>query len=152
MTCIHLKIFYLLWNHPYSWGPMFVDCQNFAGSLGRYWFVPLQCKTIHYIVKLRGNVNPCVRVTPEIYEHRSPTHNDDATVFVLVIHHFLFFFITTAGFEDQILSDHYLLPLCLMISFATGVSPGEGFIPIFTCPKLHVSQISTCCVCLPYLI
>ena len=64
---------------------MYVDCHNFAGSEGRYWLVPLQCKTIHYIVKLRGNVNPCVRVTPEIYVHRSPSHNDDATVFVLVI-------------------------------------------------------------------
>ena len=33
----------------YSWGPMFVDCQKFAGSLGRYfmdhWFVELHCKT-----------------------------------------------------------------------------------------------------------
>ena len=34
--------------------PMFVDCQNFAGSWGRNfvgnWFVALQCKGIHYFL------------------------------------------------------------------------------------------------------
>ena len=35
-------------------GPMFVNCQNFAGLWRRNficWFVALQCKTIHYFVK-----------------------------------------------------------------------------------------------------
>ena len=40
----------ILWNHSYSWGPMFVECQNFAGSYGfnlvGNWFVASQCKTI----------------------------------------------------------------------------------------------------------
>ena len=36
----------VLWNHSYSWGPMFMDSQNVAGSLGCYfvgnWFIALQ--------------------------------------------------------------------------------------------------------------
>ena len=36
-------------------GPMFVDCQNFAGSWGHSfagsWFVTLQYKTSYYFVK-----------------------------------------------------------------------------------------------------
>ena len=63
----------LLWNHSYSWGPMFVDCQNFAVSWERdlegKWFVELHCKTILYFVKVRGNVNSWVRMTHEIHEH-----------------------------------------------------------------------------------
>ena len=45
----------LLWNHSYSWGPMFVDCQNFAASWGRNfdWFVALQYRSIHFFVKRR---------------------------------------------------------------------------------------------------
>ena len=45
----------VLWNHSYSWGRMFSDCQHFAGLWGRYfvanWFVALQCKMIYYFVK-----------------------------------------------------------------------------------------------------
>ena len=37
------------------WGPMFVHCQNFAGSWGSNfvgnWFLALQCKMIHYFLK-----------------------------------------------------------------------------------------------------
>lgn len=33
----------ILWNHSYSWVPMFLDCQNFVGSWGHNfvgnWFV-----------------------------------------------------------------------------------------------------------------
>ena len=39
----------------YSRGPMFLDCQNFAGSCGCYfvgnWLVSLQCLAIHYFNK-----------------------------------------------------------------------------------------------------
>ena len=45
----------ILWNHSYLLGPMFVDCQNFAGLRGQNfvgnWFVALQCKTIHFFIK-----------------------------------------------------------------------------------------------------
>ena len=54
--------------YTYSWGPMFVDCQKFAGSLGccfvGIWFVALQYKTIIYFIKhlwgrnLMGKSNP----------------------------------------------------------------------------------------------
>ena len=47
---------HILRNHSYSCRPMFVDCQNFAGSWGwnfvGNWFIALQCKTIFkYLVK-----------------------------------------------------------------------------------------------------
>lgn len=41
----------ILWNHTYLCGPMFVDCQNYAGSFVGNWFEALQCKTIHNFVK-----------------------------------------------------------------------------------------------------
>ena len=49
-----LQMIIKLSGESYSWGPMFVDCQKFAGSLGRYfmdhWFVELHCKTNNHIV------------------------------------------------------------------------------------------------------
>ena len=33
--CYYLNKIQILWNHSYSWGAMFVDCQNFAGSWWR---------------------------------------------------------------------------------------------------------------------
>lgn len=66
---------------------MFIDDQNFAGSCERNffgnWFVALKGKTIHYFVKLRGDVNSWVTVTLEINEHSNPTNNDDSTVHIL---------------------------------------------------------------------
>ena len=46
----------ILWNHSHSWGHIFMHCQFFfSESWERYfvddWFVPLQCKTIHYFGK-----------------------------------------------------------------------------------------------------
>ena len=61
----------ILWNHSYSWGPVFVDCQNFAGSWGHNFmdnsFVASQYKTIHCFVW--GNTNSWLRVTHEIHKH-----------------------------------------------------------------------------------
>lgn len=52
---------------------MFVDCRNPAGSWERNFggkgFFVLQCKTIHYIVNVSGNINSWLRVTHEIHEH-----------------------------------------------------------------------------------
>ena len=64
----------ILWNHSYSWGPMFVECQNFAGSYGfnlvGNWFVALQCKTIFItLLNVRGGVYSWVKLTHEIHEH-----------------------------------------------------------------------------------
>ena len=45
----------ILWNHSFSWEPLFSDCQNFAGSWWLYfvynWIVALQYRTIHCYVK-----------------------------------------------------------------------------------------------------
>ena len=60
---------HILLNHSYSLEPMFMYCQNSAGSWGRNfvgnWFVAaLHCKTIHYFVlpswgcKLVGKDDP----------------------------------------------------------------------------------------------
>ena len=58
----------LLWNHSCSWGPIFMICQNYTGSLGSIsmgnWFVSLKCNTTTYIAnslwgcKFRGKSNP----------------------------------------------------------------------------------------------
>lgn len=72
---------HILWNYYYLWGPLFVDCQSFGGSLGRYyvgnWYVPLHCKTVHYfiILILRGYVEARVLVTYKVHKHRSHTNN-----------------------------------------------------------------------------
>ena len=74
----------ILWNHIYSWGQIFVDCQNFAGSWGHNyvgnWFVALQDMTIHYFVKRSWGHNSWVVLTNKIHEHQSPMNNDDSTV------------------------------------------------------------------------
>ena len=60
----------MLWNHPSSWGSMFVDCQDFAGlwrgDLVGNWFVPLQCITL---LNVRGDVHWWIRVTNKIHEY-----------------------------------------------------------------------------------
>ena len=65
---------------------MFVDSQNFASLQGHNfvdnWFVALQCKTVHYLVKCSWDINSWVRETPEIHEHQTPTNNDDSTVHI----------------------------------------------------------------------
>lgn len=52
---IHRFLWRLLWNNSYSWGSMFVECQNFAGLwrcyVVGYWFVVLQYRTIHNFIK-----------------------------------------------------------------------------------------------------
>ena len=49
---------------------MFVDCQNFAGSLGNnftgYWFMALQFISL---LNVPGKVNLWVRVTHEMHKH-----------------------------------------------------------------------------------
>ena len=54
----------------YSWGPMFVDCQHFAGWWRRH-FVGKWCEALQCITSLNvhGDVNLWVRVTHEIHEH-----------------------------------------------------------------------------------
>ena len=74
-----------LWNRSFSWGPMSMDCQNFAGLWGSNfkgnWFVALQCSTIHYFVKnswgrkFMGKNNPRTLI---------PTNNDDYTVHLYI--------------------------------------------------------------------
>ena len=66
----------ILWNHSYSWGPMFMDFQNFTclwthDFMGKC-MVALQCKTIHYFVNIHGDVNSRERVTHEIHKHWTP--------------------------------------------------------------------------------
>ena len=77
----------ILWNHSYSWGPVFMDCQNFAGLWGRNFmgnrFVASQYKTIRYFVW--GNVNSWLRVTQEIHKHLSHMNNEEFTVSVLYL-------------------------------------------------------------------
>ena len=63
----------LLWNHSYSWGPMFVVCQDYASSCGfnflGNWFVALQCKAIVIaLLNVCGDVN----LTHEIHEYYTP--------------------------------------------------------------------------------
>ena len=36
---IAIQQIYILWNHFYLWGPMFVDCQNLSGSWGCYFVI-----------------------------------------------------------------------------------------------------------------
>ena len=47
-----IPILHMRWNHFHSWGPMFVDCWQFASLLERYvvgkWFIAYQCKTVQY--------------------------------------------------------------------------------------------------------
>ena len=55
------------------WGPMFVDCQNFAGSLecnlvGNL-FVALQCNEIYNFVKRSWGCILVGKGTHEIHEH-----------------------------------------------------------------------------------
>ena len=78
----------VLWSvfHPYLWGSMIVNCQNFVASWGHKfvgnWFVTLQCKTILYFVKCSwgrsflGKENPRNPPTGT----PPPPNNDDSTV------------------------------------------------------------------------
>ena len=73
-SCIQF-IFFLIFitvESVLSLGPLFVDCQNFAGLLGCNfvcnWFVALRCKSAIILLNVRGDVNSWVRVTREIQE------------------------------------------------------------------------------------
>lgn len=80
--------FIILWNHTYSWGAIFVDCQTFGGSWGHSsWITGL----LHYnasnstIVSLiRVDVNWYV-VTHEIHKHWPPTNIEDSTVYAFYL-------------------------------------------------------------------
>lgn len=86
MHDIFLRVYALLWNHFYSFGPKFVDYRIFAGSLGRHfisnWFVALPC----ILANVRGDVKTWLRLTPEIHQHFIPKNNHDFTVsdFILI--------------------------------------------------------------------
>lgn len=60
----------ILWNHTYSWGPMFVDCQNLAGSWNAIsWVTALLVYNTRQVIPLlnfHGAVNSFVslKVTP----------------------------------------------------------------------------------------
>ena len=74
----------ILWNHSCSWGPILVDCQNFASSWECYFvgncFIALKCRTIHYFVKRSWGRKFIGKVIHKIHDHWSPTNNVDSTV------------------------------------------------------------------------
>lgn len=76
MHDIFLRVYALLWNHFYSFGPKFVDYQIFAGSWGRHfinnWFVALPCKTIQNTGKRAWGCKDVAKVNPEIHNILSP--------------------------------------------------------------------------------
>ena len=77
-------LYELLWNHTYSWGPMFVDSQNLASSWGlNLWITGFGCYNARQFItslNVSGDVNSRVRVTHEIHEHQPPTKNNDSKV------------------------------------------------------------------------
>ena len=76
----------ILWNHFYSWGPMFAKYQHIAYSFGTHivgnWFVALQCMIFHKFFKclwgrkFMGKCNLCPRNQRTLI----PPNNDDPTV------------------------------------------------------------------------
>ena len=68
----------------YSRGPMFLDCQNFAGSCGRNfvgnWLVSLQCLAIHYFNKRLQGHKFVGKGTERNPRTLNPTNSDDSTV------------------------------------------------------------------------
>ena len=74
-------VFFTAWK---EFGPIFVDYQTSAGTLGRTWKTVL----LHYngrifiilLIYLHGDVNSRVNVAHKILEHWSPMNNDDSTV------------------------------------------------------------------------
>ena len=67
---------------------MFVNCQNFAASWGHKfaddWFVTLQCKTIHYVVKCSWGRSFLGKENPRNLPTLTPTNNDDSTVLQVI--------------------------------------------------------------------
>ena len=71
--CLLASLLHFLWIHSYLWGPVFVDCQHFAGLLDVIlWATDL----LHYnarqfitLLNVCEDSNPWVRVTHEIHKH-----------------------------------------------------------------------------------